>query len=128
MGNESFDFLPAAEGDSGPQPGPSWGRSDWPLAGGASEDDLTQALDPLAIKTAIKAASAKSAPALDEKALEEAASDTIRAVMLIRVYRVRGHLAATLDPLGLSKRELPADLGDTQRHAEDHRQWQVLGQ
>ena len=31
-------------------------------------------------------------------------------MMLIRTYRVRGHLAANLDPLGLSKRELPADL------------------
>jgi len=30
--------------------------------------------------------------------------------MLIRTYRVRGHLAADLDPLGLSKQELPADL------------------
>src|SRR3546814_7984088 len=29
---------------------------------------------------------------------------------LIRTYRVRGHLAADLDPLGLTKRELPADL------------------
>ena len=30
--------------------------------------------------------------------------------MLIRTYRVRGHLAANLDPLGLLKRALPADL------------------
>ena len=30
--------------------------------------------------------------------------------MLIRTYRVRGHLAAKLDPLGLTKRDLPADL------------------
>ncbi|ODU20103.1 2-oxoglutarate dehydrogenase E1 component, partial [Sphingopyxis sp. SCN 67-31] len=36
--------------------------------------------------------------------------DSIRAMMLIRTYRVRGHLAATLDPLGLTHRELPADL------------------
>ena len=31
-------------------------------------------------------------------------------MMLIRTYRVRGHLAANLDPLGPSQRELPADL------------------
>ena len=31
--------------------------------------------------------------------------DSIRALMLIRAYRVRGHLQATLDPLGLQKRE-----------------------
>src|SRR3546814_8938723 len=39
-----------------------------------------------------------------------AAADSIRAMMLIRTYRVRGHLAANLDPLGLSQRELPAEL------------------
>ena len=38
------------------------------------------------------------------------ANDSIRAMMLIRTYRVRGHLAADLDPLGLAKRDLPADL------------------
>ena len=107
MGNENFDFFP---GDEGPQPGPSWQRANWPLVGGASEDDLTQALDPLALKAAIKAATAKPGPALDEKALEAAASDTIRAVMLIRTYRVRGHLAADLDPLGIAKQDIPADL------------------
>ncbi len=31
-------------------------------------------------------------------------------MMLIRTYRVRGHLAANLDPLGLSHLDLPADL------------------
>jgi 2-oxoglutarate dehydrogenase E1 component len=31
-------------------------------------------------------------------------------MLLIRTYRVRGHLAADLDPLGLSQRELPEDL------------------
>ncbi|MGL6043973.1 MAG: 2-oxoglutarate dehydrogenase E1 component, partial [Sandaracinobacteroides sp.] len=39
-----------------------------------------------------------------------AAADTVRATMLIRTYRVRGHLAAVLDPLGLADRPLPADL------------------
>ena len=33
-----------------------------------------------------------------------ATQDSIRALMLIRAYRVRGHLAANLDPLGLSER------------------------
>jgi 2-oxoglutarate dehydrogenase E1 component len=35
----------------------------------------------------------------------DAARDTIRAIMLIRAYRIRGHLLAKLDPLGLEKRE-----------------------
>ena len=105
MGQEGQDFYP-----EDPQPGPSWQRAGWPLTGGAFEDDLTQALDPLAFKAAIKASSDKSARLLDEAALEAAASDSIRAMMLIRTYRVRGHLAADLDPLGLARQDLPADL------------------
>src|SRR3546814_5647751 len=56
------------------------------------------------------AAAAKAGAPLSTAEVERAADDAIRAMMLIRTYRVRGHLAATLDPLGLSKRELPADL------------------
>jgi 2-oxoglutarate dehydrogenase E1 component len=100
MGNESHDFLP-----DDPQPGPSWARPQWRTA----EDDLTQALDPTAMQLAIKAAT-KGAPAPDGRAIEEAAADSIRAMMLVRTYRVRGHLGADLDPLGLAKQELPADL------------------
>ncbi len=37
--------------------------------------------------------------------LRRAAQDSIRALMLIRAYRVRGHLEADLDPLGLIARE-----------------------
>ena len=40
-----------------------------------------------------------------EGATNIAMQDTIRALMLIRAYRVRGHLEADLDPLGLKKRE-----------------------
>ena len=43
---------------------------------------------------------AAAAPSGD--ALRAAAQDSIRAVMLIRAYRTRGHLYATLDPLGLA--------------------------
>ncbi len=45
-----------------------------------------------------------------EAEVEQAANDAICAMMLIRTYRVRGHLAANLDPLGLAKRDMPADL------------------
>ena len=31
--------------------------------------------------------------------------DSIRAIMLVRAYRIRGHLIANLDPLGIQKRE-----------------------
>ncbi|MGY6217593.1 2-oxoglutarate dehydrogenase E1 component [Methylolobus aquaticus] len=41
---------------------------------------------------------------LDEAAIRQATLDSIRALMIIRVYRVRGHLIARLDPLGLDGR------------------------
>jgi 2-oxoglutarate dehydrogenase E1 component len=49
------------------------------------------------------AASAAPAPAAAPSAdvVRAAAQDSIRALMLIRSYRVRGHLGAQLDPLGL---------------------------
>ena len=101
MGYETSDFLP-----DDPQPGPSWARAAWRTA----EDDFTQAMDPTAMQVAIKAAAAKAGAPTDAKAIEEAARDSIRAMMLVRTYRVRGHLAADLDPLGLAKQELPVDL------------------
>ena len=111
MGHEIHEFLAEETTDlDQPQPGPSWQRAGWPPAGGAGEDDLTQALDPLVLKPAVQAAARQAGLPLDDAAIEAAASDTIRAVMLIRTYRVRGHLAAELDPLGLVKRALPADL------------------
>ena len=88
---------------------PSWARADWPVSGG---DDLTMALDASGILLAPKADKAKpGAPAAaDPDAIRLAAQDSIAALMLIRTYRVRGHLAANLDPLGLMERQLPADL------------------
>ncbi|MFN4041253.1 MAG: 2-oxoglutarate dehydrogenase E1 component [Brevundimonas sp.] len=48
------------------------------------------------------AAPAKSAPTSADE-IKAAAHDSIRALMLIRAYRVRGHLQATLDPLGIEQ-------------------------
>jgi 2-oxoglutarate dehydrogenase E1 component len=92
-----------------PLPQPSWARGGWPAL---PIDDLTLALDAglLAPEAAKAIARAAPAQAADPAAAREAARDSIRAVMLIRTYRVRGHLAARLDPLGLEERELPADL------------------
>jgi 2-oxoglutarate dehydrogenase E1 component len=36
--------------------------------------------------------------------VEEAAKNSVRAIMLIRAYRIRGHLVANLDPLGIMSR------------------------
>src|SRR5579884_775707 len=92
------------------EPGPSWERPNWPVE---ELDELNLGLDPTQatiekVKKAVaeKAGIAGASP--DE--IRRAAEDSIRAMMLIRTYRVRGHLGADLDPLGLSKREVPADL------------------
>jgi 2-oxoglutarate dehydrogenase E1 component len=93
--------------------GPSWARPNWPLLPG---DDLTRALDAADMfvetpaKTAARAAEKAAASGASPADIARAAQDSINALMLIRTYRVRGHLAASLDPLGLSVRDEPADL------------------
>ena len=42
--------------------------------------------------------------------IEQATKDSVRAIMLIRAYRVRGHLNSNLDPLNIQKREEHAEL------------------
>ena len=86
--------------------GPSWERPNWPLT---PSDDLTHALDGDWPATA----SSRSPTRSRRKAAEPAASrraksrsmratrDSVRALMMIRAYRMRGHLHANLDPLGL---------------------------
>ncbi|MFK7940284.1 MAG: 2-oxoglutarate dehydrogenase E1 component [Roseovarius sp.] len=90
--------------------GPSWARADWPPVPG---DDLTSALTgeyPPEIEAAaagkkIKAKAAEAGVPVSEETVKRAVLDSVRALMLIRAYRIRGHLAADLDPLGL--REMP---------------------
>ena len=98
-------LLPSAEDNAGP----SWARSDWPLP---ANDDLSRAFDPadILISAPAKAAAKAAAAGASPEAIARAAQDSISALMLIRTYRVRGHLAANLDPLGLLVRDLPADL------------------
>jgi len=48
-----------------------------------------------------KKAAVGKAPAVSTEQIEAFAHDSIRAIMMVRAYRVRGHLIANLDPLGL---------------------------
>ncbi|MEO7564703.1 MAG: 2-oxoglutarate dehydrogenase E1 component [Sphingomicrobium sp.] len=92
------------------EPGPSWARPNWPVE---TLDALNIGLDPTeaSIDSVRLAATAKaSQTTADPAAIHKAADESIRAMMLIRTYRVRGHLAAKLDPLGLARMEVPADL------------------
>jgi len=51
-----------------------------------------------------------AAPALSGADVRKTTLDSIRALMLIRAYRVRGHLIANLDPLGIETREYHPEL------------------
>ncbi|OUS22504.1 2-oxoglutarate dehydrogenase E1 component [Rhodobacterales bacterium 59_46_T64] len=95
--------------------GPSWGRNDWPPV---PNDDLTSALTgewavPAEAKGAgdkIKAKASEKGVELSDDAVKRAVLDSIRALMIIRAYRIRGHLAADLDPLGLHGRDAHPEL------------------
>ncbi|QJF52461.1 2-oxoglutarate dehydrogenase E1 component [Roseobacter ponti] len=86
--------------------GPSWARSDWPPQPG---DDLTAALtgewapepEVKAVTKAIKGKAGEQQVEVSEEAIKRAVLDSIRALMIIRAYRIRGHLVADLDPLGM---------------------------
>src|SRR5579885_2744318 len=71
--------------------------------GAAMLDDLRPVRDSRS-QTAAIGAGAGPGPATDRAALRQATADSIRALQLIRAYRVRGHLEADLDPLRLDQR------------------------
>ncbi len=81
--------------------GATWARPDWPpLPGG----ELVAALDGNwgeAVGTKVKAQAQVRGVDLTSADVERATRDSVRALMLIRAYRARGHLHANLDPLGL---------------------------
>ncbi len=82
--------------------GPAWKRANWPIA---ENGELTSALtgdwgvSPDMAQNAV----AKANPNLSKDEVQQAAKDSIAALMLIRAYRVRGHCVANLDPLGLQQ-------------------------
>ncbi|RCW80809.1 2-oxoglutarate dehydrogenase E1 component [Paracoccus lutimaris] len=92
--------------------GASWQRRDWPPV---PADDNTAALTgewPQSSKAEAKAAmdkiagkAAEKGVSLTDEQLKRAVLDSIRALMLIRAFRIRGHLHADLDPLRM--REIP---------------------
>ena len=111
MGQEPNDFVPQMTDQEGPQPGPSWGNPKWLSEVADADADLTTALDPTQMRLAVEKAAKTAGKAMDPMAIEMAASLSIAAMTLVRLYRVRGHMAADLDPLGISaKRQAPADL------------------
>ncbi|MFC3703517.1 2-oxoglutarate dehydrogenase E1 component [Devosia honganensis] len=107
LGDSPAEALKNAEG-------PSWARRDWPRA---ESGELVSAFDgdwgEVALKTG-KAVAAKAAaegrPAPDAADVLQATRDSIRAIMMIRAYRMRGHLHADLDPLKLRADDVAPEL------------------
>jgi 2-oxoglutarate dehydrogenase E1 component len=94
--------------------GPSWQRADWPLV---PRDDLAAALGAdgwaevdKTIGDKIKARAQGAGVELSAPEVQQATRDSIRALMLIRAYRARGHFHAHLDPLGLEPQRDEQDL------------------
>ncbi|MBV8410460.1 MAG: 2-oxoglutarate dehydrogenase E1 component, partial [Alphaproteobacteria bacterium] len=101
--------------------GASWAPNGAHIIGAVDPENLPAPVNRNAPNRNVKGNGAAVPAALAAKTEEEiraAAWDTQRAWLLIRSYRIRGHLAADLDPLGLVKhpphRDLdPASLGFT---------------
>ncbi len=102
-----FRSLGDSDGDVAKEAaGASWSRPDWPPT---PADDLTSALTGLwpaapeakGAADKIRAKAAETGAAVSEEAIKRAVLDSIRALMIIRAYRIRGHLVADLDPLGM---------------------------
>ena len=95
--------------------GPSWAR---PLAEVAQtgNGELVAALTgdyygaEQQIRSKLQARAQAAGFELTMAASMRATQDSIRALMLIRAYRVMGHLVADLDPLGLSERRVHREL------------------
>ncbi|MDV6331588.1 2-oxoglutarate dehydrogenase E1 component [Asticcacaulis sp. 201] len=66
-------------------------------------DDLTSAMDGFwpAVQAKVEKNIAAKNPGASPADLQAASRDSIRALMLIRAFRIRGHLQSNLDPLGL---------------------------
>jgi 2-oxoglutarate dehydrogenase E1 component len=93
--------------------GPSWQRKSWPQT---ANGDLIAALGGIkpgheqGIADRIRAGAHSRGAELAASGIQQATRDSVRALMMIRAYRMRGHFHADLDPLGLSEPNNEAEL------------------
>ncbi|MCH9752055.1 MAG: 2-oxoglutarate dehydrogenase E1 component, partial [Alphaproteobacteria bacterium] len=89
--------------------GASWKRRQWPSPSSPEEtaafDGNWTLLEPK-LEKKIKSA----APAASTADVERAVKDSVKALMMIRAFRMRGHLQAQLDPLGLENPDYQPEL------------------
>jgi 2-oxoglutarate dehydrogenase E1 component len=84
--------------------GATWQRQDWPPAPSgeliaAFDGNWSAAESRTTIPAKSKAGTVAPGPSVEE--VRKSTMDSVRALMMIRAYRIRGHLAADLDPLKL---------------------------
>ncbi|MGC4024350.1 MAG: 2-oxoglutarate dehydrogenase E1 component [Mesorhizobium sp.] len=86
--------------------GASWAKPSWPLQ---ANGELVSALDgnwglvEKHIEKKVREKSVANGAAASEQDVLQATRDSVRAIMMIRAYRMRGHLHAKLDPLGIAQ-------------------------
>jgi 2-oxoglutarate dehydrogenase E1 component len=87
---------------------PSWTRKPAPEA----RPEWLSAIDGLwpAVEAKLTKTIAEKTPSASPAQIRAATLDSVRAIMMIRAYRIRGHLQANLDPLGLEPRDASAEL------------------
>ena len=110
VGVEWQDFFGALQDDAEDvrknAEGASWTKPNWPVA---ANGELVSALDgdwgivEKHFEKKVKEKAAVEGAAISEADVLRATRDSVRAIMMIRAYRMRGHLHADLDPLGLAK-------------------------
>src|ERR687887_507689 len=93
--------------------GPSWQRPQWPQP---ARSELVDALDgdwrelERTPGDKVKARAQATGVEFSAAEVQQTARDSVRALMLIRAYRARGHFYANLDPLGLEPHRNEEDL------------------
>ncbi len=86
--------------------GASWAKPHWPVT---SNGELVSALDgdwgtvEKHFEKKVKEKAQVNGDAISDADVLRATRNSVRAIMMIRAYRMRGHLHANLDPLGLAK-------------------------
>ena len=81
--------------------GPSWAPRGTRVIGNGKDGNGAAARN----GAAAEAAPVANGDIISHEQVRAATIDSIRALMMIRAYRVRGHLEANLDPLGIAERE-----------------------
>ena len=113
-------FFTSLNGDA-PASKRSWDQAPTAVIG---QPDPDAPAAPKADAKGGKPAAAAAPAAISTAQIQEEALYALRAQQLIRAYRVRGHLLATLDPLGIEKPKMHADLDPVTygfTTADDHR-------